>query len=120
MRAGGSHGSVGDEPRSDAFDSTALPACGRRHGSDGAVVRSGKRSQRRLRTRPIGCREGDGTGGVDPTTRRLALVVGPVALDLAGYVVETWGYTGDPIRATAGEVLEVALRNELLENTTIH
>ncbi|HEX4984173.1 MAG TPA: multicopper oxidase family protein [Ilumatobacteraceae bacterium] len=59
-------------------------------------------------------------GGVAPTIRRLALVAGPVQLDLAGHVVETWGYTGDPIRATAGEVLEVVLRNELPENTTIH
>jgi FtsP/CotA-like multicopper oxidase with cupredoxin domain len=58
--------------------------------------------------------------GIDAATRRLALRAGPVQLDLAGRVVETWGYTGDPMRATAGEVLEVVLRNELPENTTIH
>ena len=52
--------------------------------------------------------------------RRGAITAGLVQLDLAGRVVDTWGYRGEPIRASAGEVLEVVLQNDLPEDTTIH
>ncbi len=49
-----------------------------------------------------------------------SLTAGPVDLDLAGTVVKTWGFDGDPVDATAGDILEVTLRNDLPEDTTIH
>ena len=49
-----------------------------------------------------------------------SLTAGPVDLDLAGTVVKTWGFDGGPIAATAGDILEITLRNDLPEETTIH
>jgi FtsP/CotA-like multicopper oxidase with cupredoxin domain len=51
---------------------------------------------------------------------RARLVAGTTELDLAGRTVQTWGFRGDTIRPRAGDILEVELRNELPESTTIH
>ncbi len=48
----------------------------------------------------------------------------PFELDLAGTVVSTWGYDGQapgkPLRAKAGDVVEVTIDNGLTEATSIH
>jgi FtsP/CotA-like multicopper oxidase with cupredoxin domain len=47
-----------------------------------------------------------------------------VQVDLGGQVVDTWAYgdtiPGTPIRATAGDRVHVAFRNELPEETSVH
>lgn len=57
---------------------------------------------------------------VGATRRSAAITAEPLQLDLAGRIFDTWGYRGETIRATAGQILEVALKNELPEDTTIH
>ena len=65
----------------------------------------------------------------DPTSGRAPDVVaiyraGPVELDLAGTVVSTWGYSetvpGKPLRARAGDLVEVTIDNDLGEATSVH
>lgn len=55
---------------------------------------------------------------------RLDLRASPTTLDLGGRRVDTWTYDGGlpgpELRVTEGDVLEVALRNDLPEATTIH
>lgn len=55
---------------------------------------------------------------------RFDLRAAPTALDLGGRRVDTWAYDGGlpgpELRVTEGDVLEVALRNDLPEATTIH
>lgn len=57
-------------------------------------------------------------------TRRLALRAQPITLDLAGTVVQTWGFgdsvPGTPLRATAGDRVMVDFRNDLPEATSVH
>ena len=67
----------------------------------------------------VGARE-TRLAGADAKVIRKSLTAGPVDLDLAGRVTPTWGFDGDAIRANAGDILEVELRNELPEETTIH
>jgi len=56
--------------------------------------------------------------------RRFDLRAAPATLDLGGTIVQTWAYDGvvpgRELRATEGDVVEVALRNDLPEDTTIH
>jgi FtsP/CotA-like multicopper oxidase with cupredoxin domain len=60
----------------------------------------------------------------NPRVVTAGLAAAPMALDLAGRRVDTWGYSGalpgPLLRATAGDVLEVKLRNDLPEATSIH
>ena len=56
----------------------------------------------------------------DARVVRAELSAVPMQLDLAGRVVETWGYSRSVLRATAGDILEVQLSNELPETTTVH
>jgi len=55
---------------------------------------------------------------------RFDLRAAPATLDLGGRRVDTWAYDGGlpgpELRVTEGDVLEVALRNDLPEATTIH
>ena len=69
------------------------------------------------------------TGAEDPTSGRTPDVVatyqaGPVELDLAGTVVSTWGYSGTvpgkPLRARAGDLVEITIDNALAEATSVH
>ncbi len=57
-------------------------------------------------------------------TARHALVAAPMSLELGPRTVQTWGYDsivpGTALRLTEGDTLEVALRNDLPEETTIH
>ena len=59
----------------------------------------------------------------EPTVRR-TLTARPLSLDIGGIEAKTWGYvsdTGDTaIEATAGDVLQVDITNELPESTSIH
>jgi len=59
-----------------------------------------------------------------PRTRAVSLTANETDLDLGGQVVSTWAYgdqvPGPLLRGTAGEVLEVRLRNQLPHETTIH
>ncbi|HSO03344.1 MAG TPA: multicopper oxidase domain-containing protein, partial [Candidatus Limnocylindrales bacterium] len=62
-----------------------------------------------------------------PTTgrvRQVALVARQVQVDLGGPVVATWAYgdtiPGRPIRVTAGDRVQVAFRNDLPEETSVH
>lgn len=59
----------------------------------------------------------------EPTVRR-TLTARPLSLDIGGIEAKTWGYvsdTGDAaIEATAGDVLQVDITNELPESTSIH
>ncbi len=87
----------------------ALPACGRSERRTAAVAADDP---------AVAAREAERAGGA--SVRRAALTAGPIELDLAGRTVETWGYSGGPVQATAGEDLEVALRNDLPQDTTIH
>lgn len=51
------------------------------------------------------------------------LTAAPMSLDLAGHAVPTWGFgtiPGATIRARAGDVLQVVVRNDLPENLSIH
>ncbi len=58
------------------------------------------------------------------TTRRLSLRAQPTTLDLAGTIVQTWGFgasvPGAPFRATAGDRVLVDFRNDLPEATSVH
>jgi FtsP/CotA-like multicopper oxidase with cupredoxin domain len=60
----------------------------------------------------------------DATVVRASLTAAPTTVDLAGREVTTWSYGpqlgGDPLRARAGDIVEVALRNDLPEDTTVH
>ena len=55
---------------------------------------------------------------------RRTLTARPLSLDIGGIEAKTWGYvsdTGDAaIEATAGDVLQVDITNELPESTSIH
>ncbi len=51
------------------------------------------------------------------------LTAAPMSFDLAGQIVSTWGFgaiPGTAIRARAGDILEVAVRNDLPEDLSIH
>lgn len=65
-------------------------------------------------------RYGNGTG----RTVRATLTADPAEVDLGGRVVSTWAYNGQApgpiLRCTAGDQLQVTLRNGLQEDTTIH
>lgn len=56
--------------------------------------------------------------------RRHTLTARPTTLDLGGVRVQTWAYDeaspAQPIRVTLGDQLEVLLRNELPEATSVH
>lgn len=57
------------------------------------------------------------------STVRAQLTAAPMSLDLAGRTVSTWAFgmvPGAPIRARAGDVLEVAVQNDLPEDLSIH
>jgi FtsP/CotA-like multicopper oxidase with cupredoxin domain len=60
------------------------------------------------------------TGGI----RRVTLTANPLEVDLAGRVVTTWAYgdsvPGTPIRATAGDRVQILVRNSLPEPTSVH
>ncbi|RBY92516.1 multicopper oxidase family protein [Blastococcus sp. TF02-8] len=55
---------------------------------------------------------------------RASVTAQPVEVDLGGRVVRTWSYgdqvPGRPLRCTAGDLLEVDVRNRLPEPTTVH
>ncbi len=55
---------------------------------------------------------------------RFDLRASPATIDLGGRQVDTWAYNGGvpgpELRVTEGDVLEVAVRNDLPEATTIH
>lgn len=57
-------------------------------------------------------------------TRRMALTAKPLQVDLAGRVVTTWAYgdsvPGTPIRAIAGDRIQVLVTNRLPEQTSVH
>ncbi|WP_454158826.1 multicopper oxidase family protein [Microbacterium lacticum] len=61
--------------------------------------------------------------GTGQTVTR-TLTAQPLTLDLSGKAVQTWGYQGasatEPVRGVAGDLLQVKLRNDLPEATTIH
>ncbi len=56
--------------------------------------------------------------------RRFDLRAAPATLELGRTTVQTWAYDeltpGQELRVTEGDVVEVALRNDLPEDTTIH
>lgn len=57
------------------------------------------------------------------STVRTQLTAAPMSLDLAGQTVSTWAFgavPGTAIRARAGDVVEVAVRNDLPEDLSIH
>jgi FtsP/CotA-like multicopper oxidase with cupredoxin domain len=65
--------------------------------------------------------------GARPTTgqiRLATLTAAPLQIDLAGRVVTTWAYgdsvPGKPIRATAGDRVQVMVQNGLPEPTSVH
>jgi FtsP/CotA-like multicopper oxidase with cupredoxin domain len=57
-------------------------------------------------------------------TQRVTLTAAPLQVDLAGRVVTTWAYgdsvPGRPIRATAGDRVQVMVQNGLPEATSVH
>lgn len=57
-------------------------------------------------------------------TRRYTLTAAPLELDLAGRTVTTWAYgdsvPGKPLRATAGDRVQVMVQNGLPEATSVH
>ncbi|MFN8138144.1 MAG: multicopper oxidase family protein [Candidatus Nanopelagicales bacterium] len=57
-------------------------------------------------------------------TQRVTLTAVPLQVDLAGRVVTTWAYgdsvPGRPIRATAGDRVQVVVQNGLPEATSVH
>lgn len=57
-------------------------------------------------------------------TRRFTLTAAPLQVDLAGRVVTTWAYgdsvPGKPIRATAGDRVQILVQNGLPEATSVH
>lgn len=57
-------------------------------------------------------------------TVRATVTAGPADVDLGGRVVRTWAYDGQVpgplLRCTAGDRLEVDVRNQLPEPTTVH
>lgn len=57
-------------------------------------------------------------------TTRATLTAAPAQVDLGGTVVDTWAYGGQlpgtVIRCTAGDLLQVDVRNRLPEPTTVH
>lgn len=59
----------------------------------------------------------------EPSVRK-KLTAQPLSIDIGGIEAKTWGYstdTGEPaIEATAGDVLQVDITNELPESTSIH
>lgn len=65
-------------------------------------------------------RRGGGTGRTVAASLRAA----PTEVDLGGRVVTTWAYNGQvpgpTVRARAGDRLDVELRNDLPEPTTVH
>jgi FtsP/CotA-like multicopper oxidase with cupredoxin domain len=58
------------------------------------------------------------------TTQRVTLTAAPLQVDLAGRVVTTWAYgdsvPGKPIRANAGDRVQVMVQNGLPEATSVH
>lgn len=56
--------------------------------------------------------------------RAFELGAAPMEVDLAGRIARTWGYNGGlpgpELRVREGEILRVALRNDLTDPTTIH
>ena len=57
------------------------------------------------------------------STVRAQLTAAPMSLDLAGRTVSTWAFgavPGTAIRARAGDLLEVVVRNDLPEDLSIH
>lgn len=87
----------------------ALPACGR---GDRRIAVSADDPAVAARESALAAR--------NAAVRRFSVTAGPIELDLAGRAVDTWGYSSGPVRAAAGEILEVTLRNDLPEDTTIH
>lgn len=59
-----------------------------------------------------------------PVAQEVALTAGPVDVDLGGRVARTWAYNGkvpgEPIRATVGDRVRIAVRNELPAPTSVH
>ena len=53
-----------------------------------------------------------------------ALTARPLELDLGGSVISTWGYgdslPGPVVRATAGDILQISVDNQLPEDTSVH
>lgn len=53
-----------------------------------------------------------------------SLVAAPITLDLGGTTVDTWAYDGSlpgpELRATAGDILQVRVGNDLPQETTVH
>jgi FtsP/CotA-like multicopper oxidase with cupredoxin domain len=58
------------------------------------------------------------------TVRTMTLNPRPVNIDLGGRIASTWAYgdtvPGKPLRATAGDRVQVAVRNDLPESTSVH
>ena len=56
--------------------------------------------------------------------RKFSLVAALTTIDLAGRAVKTWGYEISPtaaaLRATAGDRVQIAFKNELPEETSVH
>lgn len=67
--------------------------------------------------------EREGARAASGTVNRVALNAGPATLDLAGIPAETWSYGRTPapvIRQARGDRLQLALTNDLPEETSIH
>ena len=92
--------------------SGALAACGNGTNSPAAVSSS---SAPRPYPTP--------TNLAEPTVRK-TLTARPMSIDIGGIEANTWGYiadSGEPaIEATAGDVLQIDITNELPEDTSIH
>lgn len=92
-----------------------LTACSRGSNATPALIGSNdpRVEQRELQREVTGARR-----------RQISMVAAPTSLDLGHRVVETWAYDetvpGSTVRLTAGERLELRLRNDLPEDTTIH
>ena len=77
--------------------------------------------------RPVGPDDVVAKEAARPTTgtvRDFTLTARPVTVDLGGTVVDTWAYgdgvPGVALRATAGDRVRVAFRNDLPEETSVH
>ena len=76
---------------------------------------------------PTGQAEVAAAESARPTTgavRTMTLNPRPVSIDLGGRIASTWAYgdtvPGKPFRATAGDRVQVAVRNDLPESTSVH
>jgi multicopper oxidase len=95
-------------------------------GGTGARLVAASRDQ----ASPAGPEPGRGGPATEPvagppsSSRVVSLEAAETEVDLGGRVVRTWAYGGQvpgpPLRVTAGQPLEVRLRNRLPDPTTIH